>query len=271
MTCIFLALWHCFLLGLYVTSYILFWCDFCPLPPLLSLFFPLFCLFCSIFFPFMFLPHLSSLFLTLMRSSPLTSSLLLSSLSHVLSSGLWDTRDSSIQPGSLWAIIPGQALLCAMLGPPPNQRPEKGGVPSAAQTHAPQPVSQAWWWSRICSVEPPRSHSTRLPQAQFVCTWGTGLWGWPEQQVGEAERLRFAGCDSPFRAGCRSPAGSGYKAGMYCHWSQLVKSCRWSKRRNALNISTVSLSAFLLHVIHLMSFCLPLFLSFVSCVSCVFA
>lgn len=71
-------------------------------------------------------------------------------------------------------------------------------------------------------MEPPRSHPTRLPQAEFVCSWGTRLWGWPEQQVGETEHPWFAGCDSPFRAGYRTPAGTGHKAGRYCCSSQLV-------------------------------------------------
>lgn len=77
---------------------------------------------------------------------PLFSSSLLSfssCLFRFLSSGLWDTRNSGVQPGSPWRIIPGQTLLCAMLGPPPNQRPGEGWVPSSPQTHALQLVSQA--------------------------------------------------------------------------------------------------------------------------------
>lgn len=191
---------------------------------------------------------------------------LLSSLPPPLSSGLWDTRDSSIQPGTLWRIVRGQTLLCSVLGPPPNQRPGNGGVPCVAQTNALQLVPQTWQWSWICRVEPPRSHPTRLPQAESVCSCGSWLWGWPEQQVGEAEHLGLAGCDSPFRAGYRTPAGTWHKARRYCCWSQLVNYCRWSKKRSSLNISTVSLSACLVQLIPLSSsyVSLSLFLLFPS-------
>lgn len=240
---------HSFL-SLFISLFLLLCFSF-----LICFFFVIFIIF-PFYSPFFFFPlHLLSFLLLCSLSFPLSPS-----LSLVLSSGLWDTRDSNLQPGSL-GIIPGQTLFRAMLGPPPNQRPGKGGVPSAAQSHALQHVSQAWWWHWIWGVEPPRSHQTRLPQAEFVCSWG--LWGWPEQQVGEAEHLWFAGCDSPFRVGYRTLAGTGHKARRYCFWSQLVKYCRWSKRRNAFNISTVSLSAFLRLLSALSR--VFLFLSFLLC------
>lgn len=151
---------------------------------------------------------------------------------------LSDTRDHSVHPASLWAAVPGQTVLSAMLGPPPNQRPWESGVPFAAQTHALQPVPNAWGRS----VEPPRPGPTRLPPAECVRSRGSGLLGWPEQQVGEGEHVRFAGGDSRFRAGCRTPAGTRNKERRHCNWSQLVKLRRWSTRRNALNLSTVSLN-----------------------------
>lgn len=223
-----------------------------PLFPLLSTFLPLFTSpllsYFSVISTFTPLAILSC-------SSPLSSYLLSSPLLSPppLSSGLWDTRDSSIQPGTLWRIVRGQTLLCSVLGPPPNQRPGNGGVPCVAQTNALQLVPQTWQWSWICRVEPPRSHPTRLPQAESVCSCGSWLWGWPEQQVGEAEHLGLAGCDSPFRAGYRTPAGTWHKARRYCCWSQLVNYCRWSKKRSSLNISTVSLSACLVQLIPLSS------------------
>ena len=204
-----------------------------PLFPLLSTFLPLFTSpLLSYFSVISTFTPLSILSCSSPLSSYLLSSPLLSTplLSPLLSSGLWDTRDGSIQPGTLWRIVHGQTLLCSMLGPPPNQRPGNGGVPCGTQTNALQFVPQTWQWSWVCRVEPTRSHPTRLPQAESVCSWGSWLWGWPEQQVGEAEHLLLAGCDSPFRAGYRTPAGTWHKARRYCCWSQLVNYCRWSKK-----------------------------------------
>lgn len=131
----------------------------------------------------------------------------------LLLSGLWNPWKRCVHLSSFWWILSGQAMLRAILGPPPSRCPGDGGVPVAAKTHASELISKAWCWSWTYGVEPPHSGATRLPQAEHVHPQGSGLRGWPEQQVGEAEHLWIAGCDSPFKTGHQTPAGSGFKQG----------------------------------------------------------